>query len=160
MKIAQLEMSGFRGIRDPTEIWFPAGFAVIVGRNGAGKSTVCDAIEFALTGTITRRRSGSEKGENIEQYLWWRGADSPPKRYVSLTLVDESGREYVITRRADGKEPDVLGTIRPLLCKQAVDPTKRLADVCATSIIRDELITELSVDMTAPIQKVQLAFNG
>jgi chromosome segregation protein len=143
MKIAQLEVSGFRGIRDIAEIWFPRGFAVIVGRNGAGKSTVCDAIEFALTGTITRHRSGSEKGENIEQYLWWRGADSPPKRYVSLTLADESGREYVITRR-----PDALRTIRPLLCKEAVDPTKRLADVCATSIIRDELITELSVDMT------------
>src|SRR5882762_9762692 len=103
MKIAQLEVSGFRGIRDRTEIWFPAGFAIIVGRNGAGKSTVCDAIEFALTGTITRHRSGSEKGENIDQYLWWRGADSPPKRYVSLTLVDEGGREYVITRRSDGK---------------------------------------------------------
>ena len=148
MKIAQLEVSGFRVIRDRTEIWFPAGFAIIVGRNGAGKSTVCDAIEFALTGTITRHRSGSEKGENIDQYLWWRGADSPPKRYVSLTLVDESGREYVITRRSDGKEPDSLHAIRPLLCKQAIDPTKRLADVCATSIIRDELITELSVDMT------------
>ena len=106
MKITQLELSGFRGIRDPANIWFPSGFAIIVGRNGAGKSTVCDAIEFALTGTITRHRSGTEKGESIEQYLWWRGADSPPKCYVSLTLADESGREYVITRRPDGKEPD------------------------------------------------------
>lgn len=148
MKIARLEVSGFRGIRDRAEIWFPSGFAVIVGRNGAGKSTICDAIEYALTGSITRHRSGSEKGENIEQYLWWRGTDSPEERYVSLTLADDDSREYLITRRPDGKEPDALRTVTPLLCRHAIDPTKKPTDVCGTSIIRDERITELSVDMT------------
>jgi DNA repair exonuclease SbcCD ATPase subunit len=148
MKLTRLEVSGFRGIRGRADIWFPSGFTVIVGRNGAGKSTLCDAIEYALTGSITKHRCGSEKGENIEQYLWWRGTNPPEERYVSLTLVDADGREYPITRRPDGKDPDALRTVTPLLCRQAVDPAKKPTDVCVASIIRDELITELSVDMT------------
>jgi chromosome segregation protein len=148
MRIAAIELCGFRGVRNQTRLWFPTGFAVIVGRNGVGKSTVCDAVEFALTGTITRPRAGSEKGENIDQYLWWRGPDAPPKRFVTLILADDEGREYEVTRTSDGREPQALRTLHPLLCNLAIDPSKTFADVCATSIIRDELITELSVDMT------------
>ncbi len=148
MKISRLEIAGFRGIRDHVQIWLPSGFAVIVGRNGAGKSTVCDAIEYALTGEITRHRAGSEKGESIEQYLWWRGANPPEQRFVSLALTGEDGSEHVITRRPDAKEPIALRDLAPLLCKAEIDPTKKMADVCVGSIIRDERITELSVDMT------------
>jgi len=49
MKLEFVEISGFRGFRDKTRFEFPLGFAVLSGGNGAGKSTVLDAVDFALT---------------------------------------------------------------------------------------------------------------
>ena len=54
MKVDFVELSGFRGVRDQLRVDFSDGFVVLVGRNGAGKSTVIDAIDFAMTGTINR----------------------------------------------------------------------------------------------------------
>src|SRR5438874_13316716 len=116
MKISKIEMEGFRGIRERVSISLPAGFVVIVGRNGVGKSTICDAIEFALTGTISRHRLGSEMGESINQYLWWRGTKSGEDNFVSLTLTDNNGREYKITRLSNGTEADGLQAVQSLIC--------------------------------------------
>lgn len=60
MRLAFVEVSGFRGFRAKTRFEIPSGFAVLTGRNGAGKSTVFDAIDFAVTGTINlvRRQGG------------------------------------------------------------------------------------------------------
>jgi chromosome segregation protein len=54
MKIAYIELVGFRGFRTKTRFDFPSGFAVITGRNGVGKSTAFDAMDFVLTGTINK----------------------------------------------------------------------------------------------------------
>ena len=54
MRIEYLELSGFRGYRDKIRIVFGSAFTIIDGRNGVGKSTICDAVEFALTGTIQK----------------------------------------------------------------------------------------------------------
>ena len=42
-----VELCGFRGFRDKVRVDFGRGFTVITGRNGVGKSTLCDAVEFA-----------------------------------------------------------------------------------------------------------------
>ena len=44
MKFSALRMAGFRGMREPMEISFPLGFTVISGRNGTGKSSICDTL--------------------------------------------------------------------------------------------------------------------
>jgi hypothetical protein len=44
MKLAYVEVAGFRGFKDSTRFDFPAGFVVLTGRNGVGKSTILDAI--------------------------------------------------------------------------------------------------------------------
>ena len=54
MKLAFVDMCGFRGFRKRIRINFSKTFTVIDGRNGAGKSTIIDAVEFALTGTISK----------------------------------------------------------------------------------------------------------
>jgi chromosome segregation protein len=56
MKLAHLRLCGFRGYRAPVEIRFESGFTIVDGRNGVGKSTLCDADEFALTGSISKYR--------------------------------------------------------------------------------------------------------
>jgi chromosome segregation protein len=51
MKLVHVEASGFRGYRKPVRIDFASGFTIVDGRNGVGKSTIFDAVEFALTGS-------------------------------------------------------------------------------------------------------------
>ncbi len=54
MRLDYLELCGFRGFRERQRVDFGPGFTVICGRNGVGKSTLCDAVEFALTGQIDK----------------------------------------------------------------------------------------------------------
>jgi len=53
IQIEQIEISEFRGIRQLTLALGKKSFG-IAGPNGTGKSGIVDAIEFALTGNITR----------------------------------------------------------------------------------------------------------
>lgn len=61
IRIDSISIKEFRGIRDLTLDFKGENFA-ICGRNGTGKSGVVDALEFALTGTISRL-SGEGSGE-------------------------------------------------------------------------------------------------
>ena len=73
MKLAYVQAEGFRGFRRRIRVEMPPGFAIIVGPNGVGKSSICDAVEFALTGTIRGTSAHSERREHIADYIWWRG---------------------------------------------------------------------------------------
>ena len=55
MRPVILEMAGFASFREPTRVDFTdADYFVLVGTTGAGKSTVIDAMTFALYGTVAR----------------------------------------------------------------------------------------------------------
>ncbi len=121
-----------------------SGFLVVVGRNGSGKSTVCDAIEFCLTGSI-RPFSHKEKGETIADYLWWRGRGIVTNRFVRVTFVDDQGKMWPVTRTPEGLD-DSLNTLGRLYQPDGA-PDTPLVGLCRTSFIRDEEITSLSVDL-------------
>jgi len=71
LKIAFVELAGFRGFRDTTRVEFAPGFVVLTGRNGAGKSTVLDAIDFALSGSIEKFSGKHAKGGGLDKHIWW-----------------------------------------------------------------------------------------
>ena len=73
MKIAFVEIAGFRGFKDLTRFNFDPGFAVLTGRNGVGKSSVFDAIDFALTGSINKYQVTGAKGGGLDNHIWWIG---------------------------------------------------------------------------------------
>jgi predicted ATP-binding protein involved in virulence len=104
MRLAYIKISGFRGVKGHLTINFPLGFAVIHGPNGVGKTTICNAIEFALTGNLDRNIEATEKGESFSDYTWWRGESPPKERYVSLGIQDESSAVFEITRTPKGLE--------------------------------------------------------
>ena len=55
MRPMRLDMAGFTVFRDETTVDFTdADFFALVGPTGSGKSTVLDAICFALYGTVPR----------------------------------------------------------------------------------------------------------
>lgn len=154
MRLAFIRAAGFRGIRDALEIRVPAGFAVITGRNGSGKSTLCDALEFALTGTLERYASAKEDKESINDYLWWRGDGTPTDRYVQIGFVDAEGGEFTLNRSPEGvKVRPSEGEFFAALSTAnwfSKDPQEQATNLTRTTILRDETITGFALDTTEP----------
>ncbi|HEX8630949.1 MAG TPA: SMC family ATPase [Catenuloplanes sp.] len=97
MRPLRLDLAGFTVFRDDTTVDFTdADFFALVGPTGSGKSTVLDAICFALYGTVPRW--GGSRG--IANAL------APSATEARVRLVFESaGARYVATRvvRRDGR---------------------------------------------------------
>jgi len=97
MRPLRLDLHGFTVFREPTTVDFAdADYFALVGPTGSGKSTILDAICFALYGTVPRwsdRRSVSN-------------ALAPSAAEARVRLVFEAaGARYAATRvvRRDGK---------------------------------------------------------
>jgi DNA repair exonuclease SbcCD ATPase subunit len=151
MRLRYIKISGFRGFREPQQIEVPRGFLVVTGRNGAGKSTVCDAIEFVLTGTIDKYTIEKGGKESLADYIWWRGDEGVAEHYVTVAFGDDQGRVIEVTRsREGGVTPRALAELEEVLCEAAGKPPDALKHLCKTSIIRDEMIAATSLDLTDP----------
>lgn len=147
MKIDFVEVCGFRGFRDKVRVDFGAGFTIITGRNGVGKSTLCDAIEFAVLGEIGKYSIESAAKETVKDYVWWRGDGTPTAQYVTAAFSDASGRQFIVTRTREGGADKSNDDLVAMLCQGAV-PEDPLRQLCKTSIIRDEWIAALSLDLS------------
>lgn len=149
MRIDYVEIAGFRGFKTRTRVNIPSGFAVLTGRNGTGKSTVFDAIDFALTGTISKYDVRVAKGGGLEDHVWWVGDGHAAESFVCVGFVANDGERIAVTRRRDGSvDEKMLSDLLERLClDRAVNPNW-IATLMATSLIRDERISALSLDLT------------
>lgn len=148
MKLDFVEVCGFRGFRGKVRVNFGSGFTVITGRNGVGKSTLCDAVEFALTGSIDKYAVEKAAKESLSDYLWWRGHGSSTDHYVTVSFKKENGEPFVVTRsRRTGAADKTPAEIESALCHTA-RPDDAIRQLCRTSIIRDERIAALSLDLS------------
>lgn len=137
MRLDCIEVCGFRGFRDLVRIKFGRGFTVITGRNGVGKSTLCDAVEFAITGSIDKYAVEKAAKESLSDYLWWRGEGVPEAHYVTASFVDDDGKPFTITRTRESGADRSAEEIHAALCR-APAPDDALRQLTRTSIIRDE----------------------
>jgi chromosome segregation protein len=147
MKLTFVEAEGFRGFRNKVRFDFATGFTVLTGQNGVGKSTIFDAIEFALTGTISKYRVDRSGTDRLEDYIWWRGEGPAVSGYVKVGFLDDTGTSLEVYRDRSG-EATSSAVIEATLCASNGKPANALRHICQTSIIRDELITSLSFDLT------------
>lgn len=147
MKLQFVELSGFRGFRERTRLEFPGGFTVLSGRNGAGKSTVLDAIDYALTGTINKFSVTEAKGGGLDDHIWWVGPDRPDAYFVSAGFVDDHDETFVVTRtRGSGSNVDEREIVQRL-CKDGPTARASVQTLLQTTLIRDEFIASLSLDL-------------
>jgi chromosome segregation protein len=146
MKVDYVELCGFRGFRDKVRVDFGAGFTVITGRNGVGKSTLCDAMEFAVLGEIGKYGAETAAQETVKDYIWWRGEGVPEANFVTVAFSEETGKQFVVTRTREGGADKTIDELAAALCRGAM-PEDPLRQLCKTAIIRDEWIAALSLDL-------------
>lgn len=99
IQIESVRINELRGIRT-LEIAPGRKSFVISGPNGSGKSGVVDAIEFALTGDMSRLAGKGTSGLSVQRHgPHVDRRDDPEAAEVSLTLFEpESGNTVVLTR--------------------------------------------------------------
>ena len=91
MILSNLHMENYKKYQDYS-LEFVEGLTGIIGRNGSGKSTIFDAITFALYGDVRGEK------ETI------RNAKAGEKEAVSVTLEFEiDGDNYKVLRQLRGK---------------------------------------------------------
>src|SRR5579859_1191163 len=162
MKLQFVEMAGFRGFRDKTRFDLPGGFIVLSGRNGTGKSTLLDAIDFAITGTINKFSVKEARGGGLDEHIWWVGEGKPEAHYVSIGFIADDGKQFVINRSrergCDTQPPEILNRLTNIT--RASRPS--VETLMQTTLIRDELIAGLSLDLPeqARFAAVRAAIGG
>lgn len=148
MKLTHVDLCGFRGYRKPVRIEFADRFTIIDGRNGVGKSTIFDAIEFALTGTVTKYDDAKASGETVADYIWWTGeGPTPEDRYVEVGFRNHEDKLAVRRTQFEAPDSNELARIVAALVDTRLAPKNPIGQLCATSIIRDEQIAGLSLDL-------------
>ncbi|MFT4166000.1 MAG: SMC family ATPase [Microlunatus sp.] len=99
MRPLRLDIAGFAAFRDPVTVDFTdADYFALTGPTGSGKSTVIDAMTFALYGSAPRWG----RADTIQYAL------APTANRCTIRLVfDVAGQRYVVARevRRSGKTP-------------------------------------------------------
>ena len=147
MNLSYIDLCGFRGFRNRVRVSLAESFTIIDGRNGVGKSTLFDAVEFALTGTISKYLDAKASGETVDDYIWWSG-DGPMSVERHVEVGFRNGAEECSVRRTpfDGVDVDITNVTDKLVDKEFA-PKTAIAQLCAATIIRDEHIARLSLDL-------------
>lgn len=86
-QITSLMLSGFKSYEEPTELVF-GNPTVITGGNGRGKSSIADAIAFAVTGCPFFGERGIDRLHN----------ENNPDVAIRMCLVDETGTLHELNR--------------------------------------------------------------
>lgn len=103
MRLARLELYGFKSFADKTEFNFSPGITTLVGPNGCGKSNVVDAVRWVLGEQNPR----ALRANRMTDLIYSGSETSQQKNYAEVTLVlDNSDKEIpldygevTITRR-------------------------------------------------------------
>lgn len=86
-QISSMTVSGFKCYEAPMEITF-GNPTVVTGGNGRGKSSLADAIAFAVTGLPFFGERGIDRLHN----------ETNPDLQITMRFTDDTGRAHELTR--------------------------------------------------------------
>ncbi len=96
-QITGLRLSGFKSFSQPTELRF-GNPTVITGGNGRGKSSIADAIAYAVTGLPFFAE------RNIDRLH----SERDPELFVTMRFVDDKGVSHELTRSHKGSRTGIV----------------------------------------------------
>lgn len=94
MKIEKVSVEGFRAFNKPYEFTFNQKLTVILGPNGTGKTSLCDAIEWALLGKLPQY--DSDEAEQEDTII----NRNNPKREAKVTVSLNEGKSKAKIERS------------------------------------------------------------
>jgi DNA repair exonuclease SbcCD ATPase subunit len=101
IRIETIRIQDFRGIRDLTLKFEGQNFAAC-GPNGTGKSGIVDAIEFALTGNISRLSGDGTGNLSVKAHGPHVDSSKKPERAtvtLEVSIPSQGGKKASIQRR-------------------------------------------------------------
>jgi hypothetical protein len=153
LRLRSLVVEGFRGIAEPVRLPVAgdAGLTVVVGRTGAGKSSLVEALDLALTGGDhpARRASAGEQWRNeahdrpaVDVALTGTGPVAVAARWPDGAALDDA--DVTVSGRCRRAGLVAAGRChRPVLWsrqERVADGTDRLADVLGFDALADAVV--------------------
>lgn len=100
MRIVKLQINNFKGVKDKKTIDFSSSLTILRGPNGFGKTTVFDAVELCLTGSMQRAIAKAPVTNDIKNYRDAFYRNTPNKDVILKLLVENfEGDRKVIAKR-------------------------------------------------------------
>ena len=99
MRIASVEISGFRAFGGNARFDLKGDIVLVVGANGQGKTSLFDAVHWAITGQIARLLHPSSV---VSLY------SASGEARVEVAIDSNDGRDVLVTRRSDGEKDSLL----------------------------------------------------
>lgn len=116
IEVNRITIKDFRGIRDLTIEMGGANFAVC-GPNGTGKSGVVDALEFGLTGSISRLVGKGRGALSVKEHgPHVNSRTNPEKAVVTMEVTIPSlGKKATITRNVKSPKAPIIVPNEPAI---------------------------------------------
>ncbi len=152
IKLESAHIEEVRGIRK-LDIGFEKGTFAIFGPNGSGKSGVIDAIEFGLTGKISRLTGRGTKGLSVSEHgPHVDKIQFPDAAFVELRVfLPGIGKSATITRKVSSpKTPKIVpddNDVRAALAE--------IADHPEITLSRREILRFILVEPTKRSEEIQ-----
>lgn len=114
MKLERITLQAFRGYPGRVDVVLSGDIVLLYGDNGAGKTSLTEAFEWALFGTIVRKARSKTPSE-YKGWSWLRSAHAADdvQTFVEVELVDEKGARHVMRRELDGRQASLTVDGRP-----------------------------------------------
>jgi energy-coupling factor transporter ATP-binding protein EcfA2 len=154
MRVLELEIRNVRGI--PYLSLKPTGNNFVVwGPNGSGKSAVVDAIDFLLTGRISRLTGKGTGGITLSRH--GPHIDHKPKEATVRAVVQLPGLKDPVEIRRCMADPSTLECDEKM--KQHIEPIMMLAKRGQHVLTRRDILRYITAEASTRAQEIQELLN-
>ncbi len=107
MRLERIVVQAFRGYPNRTEIMLSGDVVLLVGENGTGKTSLTEAFEWVLFGSIVRKERSKTRGK-YQGSAWIRSVHAPAdsETFAEVTLI-KNGNRHVVRRRLVGNRTEL-----------------------------------------------------
>lgn len=152
MRVIDLEIYNIRGIRE-LKLHPGCKNLVVLGPNGAGKSAVVDAVDFLLTGNISRLSGKGTAGITLKKH--GRHIDAKPKDVLVKAKVSVGGQEFEISRCLV-KEKEL---VCPEQYRSQMDQIVQMAQLGHHVLTRREILRFVTAESGERAKEIQTLLN-
>lgn len=155
MKILSLEIKNIRGIKY-IRIEPQGENVVVFGPNGAGKSAIVDAIDFLLTGEISRLTGEGTKGLSLREHGCHIDARNDLKNTAVIAKVEVDGKEVIMERSIN--KPSSL-KVKPKEDEAIVESYLKTAELGLHVLSRREILKYITAEAGKRAKEVMSLLN-